>query len=96
MSDEEARNKASELKPLPKIKSNKKLLAYVRREMVKMHEKALLEKKRAAAAEAAAGGEEHDFGSSDSGSSDSEDDDDPNVALAKAQEGEEIARTDLV
>ncbi len=50
LSDEEALRKSHELKPLSKVKSNKRLLAYVRREMVKMHEKAVLEQQKRAAA----------------------------------------------
>ncbi len=82
-SAEESRRQAGELKCLSRIRTNAKLLAYVKREMVKMHEKALLEEKRRVAAEGCADDGEGDGGVTSEGES-SHPDEDPEVAAAKA------------
>ena len=87
-SDEEATEKA-EAKSLPgKLKSNRKLLAHVRREMVKLHERALLEKRESALEE-----EPDDDGAP--GDASSESDEDPEIAAARAQDEDLGAAVDL-
>jgi len=92
--EEEAARQANELKSYTQLKSNMKLLAYVKRQMVKMHEKALLEEKRRGAADDGDDGEGD--GGSTAGGDGSDPDEDPEVAAAKALDGDAGADVQLI
>ena len=92
---EMAQGQVDALKPRRALGSNRKVLAYVRRRMVKLQEQALLKKKREAAGQEDQEGDLADDGGDVSQGESSATDDDPEKAAARAADEDWLPAAEL-